>query len=91
MQEQFADNSKDMTGKSSQQQPEQQNTKDLFKENKPGVTGQQADKDVKQKFAENMANTGTDKQKDKDKRREAFKQQLQPKPGRDRERGMDID
>ncbi|MBN8672165.1 MAG: relaxase [Chitinophagales bacterium] len=91
MQKQFADNGKDMTGKSSQQQPEQQNTQDLFKENKPGVTGQQADKDVKQKFAENKADTGTDKQKDKEKRREAFKQQLQQKPGRDRERGMDID
>jgi|GEM_PF-1082143 len=91
MQEQFADNREDMTGKDSQQQPEQQNAKDLFRKNKPGTTGQQADKSVNEKFAENKVDIGTSKQQGKEKRREAFKQQLQPKPGRDRERGMDID
>ena len=91
MQEQFADNREELTGKNSQQQPKQQNAKDLFSKNKPGVTGQQADKSVKEKFAENKADTGTGKQQDKEKRREAFKQQLQPKLGRDREKGIDID
>lgn len=94
MQQEFASNKGDITANENNQQSQQQkqeNTKDLFRDNKPGVTGQQADKSLKEKFAENKADTGTDNQKNKDKRREQFKQQLQPKPGRSRERGMDID
>lgn len=88
---QFNDNKQDAT-KQQDKQPEQQaSAKQHFKENKPDATGQQT---VEQKFKENQADTTKgDKEKERERRREEFKKQMQPKPGHSQasNRGMDVD
>lgn len=89
---QFSDNKADVT-KSDKQPEKPKSTKEQFADNKHEMTGQQPDKSIKEKFAENNDDTTkTPQQKqDKEKRRAEFKKRMQPKPGQNRDRGMDID
>lgn len=70
-------------------QEQQASAKQQFKENKPDTTGQQT---VEDKFKENQKDTTkSDKEKERERRREEFKKRMQPKPGQSREKGMDFD
>jgi Relaxase/Mobilisation nuclease domain. len=93
--EQFKANRAYMGANKQDKKPEQAaNIQDQFAANKQQATGQQPDKSLKEKFAENKSDTNkTDQQKDKDKRREEFKKRMQPKPDQThtRDKGMDID
>lgn len=88
---QFTDNKADIT--TPDKKPESANkTKEQFAANKPEITGQEKDKSLKEQFAENKSDTTKSKQQqDKNKRREDFKKRMQPKPGKSRDRGIDID
>jgi hypothetical protein len=93
LKDQFKDNKQDI-GQAGKKPEQEKSTRDLFKDNKSEITGQQKDKSLQEKFSENKSDVEkTDKQQDKDKRREEFRQRMQPKPGqsRDRDRGPDID
>lgn len=85
----FSDNKADM-GNNNKIEPDKA-LKEQFAANKQ-LAGQQPDKSVKDQFAENKSDTTkSDTQKDKEKRREEFRKRMQPKPGQDRDRGIDID
>lgn len=93
MQQEFASNKDDIAAnnKGSNDKPKQQSSKEQFGENTTDATGHPLHKNVKDKFAENKEDSGTDRQKDKERRREEFKKQLQSNPGQSLDRGMDID
>jgi hypothetical protein len=90
--EQLADNKAEITN-AEKKPAQEQNAQEQFKDNKPDVTGQEKDKSLKEQFAENKADTRTDAQKDKDRRREEFRKRMQPEQGNERtkERGVDME
>lgn len=93
MQEEFAQNQHDMTANDNKPQQPVNNTRQQFKDNKPDTTKQARDKSVKEQFAENKADNKTEQQKDKERRREEFKQRMRLHNDNQRSRkpGLDIE
>ncbi|HEY1009979.1 MAG TPA: hypothetical protein VGE58_07705 [Daejeonella sp.] len=93
MKQEFDDNSGEISDDSRKQPDQKQNTKQVFKDNKPDATGQQKDKSVKDKFVENKEDSKTEHEKDKERRRAEFRQRMQndKQLNQTREKGMDIE
>lgn len=92
-QQQAQDNKADIS-QSDKPKLQQQSLKERLEASRQEITGQEQDKTVKEKFAENKEDTRTEHQKDKDKRREEVRKRMQAydeEQQRNRERGMDID
>ena len=90
--DQFRENKNDMNGKQGKEQQQKPDTKQQFAQNKQEATDQTKEKSVKEQFAENREDIGkSDREKEREKRREEFKQRTKAKPGQSRERGMEYD
>ncbi|HEY1022653.1 MAG TPA: relaxase/mobilization nuclease domain-containing protein [Flavisolibacter sp.] len=84
---QFKENTTDTTKQPEKEQ--QASTKQQFRQNKPDATGQ---KMTEQKFSENKADTTqSDREKERERRKEEFKKRMQQEPKPSRDRGIDMD